>query len=86
YINRMSDYCTKCTYKVRDKSGPNACPFNYLYWDFLTRNRHVLHNNVRLAQAYRTWDRLDDERQRSTLKDAQHFLDELDKSTKGSTE
>jgi len=86
YINRMSDYCTKCTYKVRDKSGPNACPFNYLYWDFLTRNRHVLHKNVRLAQAYRTWDRLDDERQRSTLKDAQHFLDELDKSAKGSTE
>ena len=84
YINRMSDYCTKCSYKVRDKSGPKACPFNYLYWDFLARNRHVLGNNPRLAQAYRTWDRLDDERQRDTRKEAQHFLHELDKSTIGS--
>ena len=35
YINRMSDYCKGCRYKVAEKAGQDACPFNYLYWNFL---------------------------------------------------
>ena len=30
YIDRMSDYCKSCAYKVKQKNGPDACPFNYL--------------------------------------------------------
>ncbi|MEM7614457.1 MAG: cryptochrome/photolyase family protein, partial [Pseudomonadota bacterium] len=41
YINRMSDYCGGCAYKVSQKRGEGACPFNPLYWDFLDRNREV---------------------------------------------
>ena len=39
YINRMSDYCGGCRYDVKQRTGPNACPFNALYWDFIARHR-----------------------------------------------
>ena len=35
YIDRMSDYCGGCRYDVKARGGPDACPFNPLYWDFL---------------------------------------------------
>ena len=38
YINRMSDYCENCRYDVKQRTGDDACPFNYLYWDFMARN------------------------------------------------
>ncbi|MCX8005081.1 MAG: cryptochrome/photolyase family protein, partial [Burkholderiaceae bacterium] len=59
YIHRMSDYCRGCRYDVRDRAGPDACPFNALYWDFLARHARSLARNPRLAQAYRTWQRFD---------------------------
>jgi deoxyribodipyrimidine photolyase-related protein len=77
YINRMSDYCSFCRYKVKEKTGPEACPFNYLYWDFLDRHRDKLGGNPRLGQVYRTWDRMDEDRKREARKDARHFLDVL---------
>jgi len=61
YINKMSDYCGGCAYDVKDKTGENACPFNPLYWDFLERNRDRLKGNPRLAQPYRTWERMADD-------------------------
>ena len=77
YINRMSDYCFSCRYKVKEKTGPEACPLNYLYWDFLDRHREKLGRNPRLGQVYRTWDRMDDDRKREARQDARHFLDGL---------
>ena len=55
YINRMSDYCKHCTYKVKLITETEACPFNALYWDFLQRNRTALADNPRLALAYANW-------------------------------
>lgn len=56
YINRMSNYCSRCRYEVKQKSGEAACPFNRLYWGFLERNRARLAGNPRLAMPYRTLD------------------------------
>ncbi len=77
YINRMSDYCKSCRYKVKEKIGPDACPFNYLYWDFLDRNRDTLGGNPRLSQVYRSWDRMDIDRQNAVRRDARIFLNAL---------
>jgi deoxyribodipyrimidine photolyase-related protein len=77
YIDRMSDYCGNCHFKVKEKTGPQACPFNYLYWDFLLRHREKLGNNPRMAQMYRTFDKLDEQRQKETLDSAQTFLAQL---------
>ncbi|MGF1540074.1 MAG: cryptochrome/photolyase family protein [Pleurocapsa sp.] len=48
YINKMSDYCSKCVYNHRDRTGENACPVNFFYWDFLNRHRDRLHNLGRM--------------------------------------
>lgn len=77
YIDRMSDYCDGCAYDVKAKQGPRACPFNYLYWDFLARNRTKLSNNPRIAPMYRTLDRMSDERKEEITRDAAAFLETL---------
>lgn len=48
YIDRMSNYCKTCRYQPKEAVGPKACPFTTLYWDFLTRNRPKLRDNLRL--------------------------------------
>jgi deoxyribodipyrimidine photolyase-related protein len=77
YINRMSDFCGRCRYDVRRKAGPDACPLNYLYWNFLLKNRPKLGRNPRLAQPYRTLDRLGAERVAAVRRDSARFLDSL---------
>lgn len=77
YIDRMSDYCGHCRYDVKQRIGPDACPFNSLYWDFLARNRRKLGNNQRLAMPYRNWDRLDELTQKALRAQAKAFIDGL---------
>ena len=77
YINRMSDFCRSCRYDVKAKAGPDACPLNYLYWNFMLENRAKLGRNPRLAQAFRTLDRLGPERQAEIRADSRRFLDSL---------
>ncbi|MEM7208617.1 MAG: cryptochrome/photolyase family protein [Pseudomonadota bacterium] len=77
YINKMSDYCKSCRYDVKQKYGSEACPFNYLYWDFLVRNRDKLGKNNRLFHPYRNWDRMDRSKQQQYLKSADVFLQQL---------
>jgi deoxyribodipyrimidine photolyase-related protein len=59
YIDRMSDYCRRCRYDVSQRSGPDACPMNALYWDFLARNEDKLRSNRRMGMIYGNWDRTD---------------------------
>ena len=78
YINRMSDYCKHCAYKVGDKTGEDACPFNLLYWHFLMRHRDRFAGNPRMANMYRTWDRMDENRRSVVLQEAGQYLKKLD--------
>jgi deoxyribodipyrimidine photolyase-related protein len=78
YINRMSDYCKKCHYAVKEKTGETACPFNVLYWDFLIRHRERFSRNARMGNMYRTWERMDETHRETVLKDAAIFLEKLD--------
>jgi deoxyribodipyrimidine photolyase-related protein len=59
YIDRMSDYCGQCHYRVKEKVGARACPFNLLYWDFLDRHRERFARNPRMAPIYRTWEKME---------------------------
>ncbi|WP_377511728.1 cryptochrome/photolyase family protein [Octadecabacter sp. R77987] len=78
YINKMSDYCKDCAYKIKDKTGEDACPFNLLYWHFLDRHRVRFRGNPRMANMYRTWDRMDGEKRETVQADARRFLEKLD--------
>ncbi|MCU0549950.1 MAG: hypothetical protein MUC48_11435 [Leptolyngbya sp. Prado105] len=58
YINKMSDYCKRCTYSPRSRTGETACPFNLMYWDFLARHYEKLKNNHRMSQILRNLERI----------------------------
>ena len=58
YINRMSDYCKGCQYNPKFRTGENACPFNFFYWDFLARHRDVLQNQGRMNFILKNLDKM----------------------------
>ena len=52
YINKMGNYCQKCTYDQSKRVGNNACPFNSLYWNFLNEKKERLKTNRRMGMMY----------------------------------
>jgi deoxyribodipyrimidine photolyase-related protein len=78
YIDRMSDYCKGCAYSVKAKNGEKACPFNYLYWDFLGRNAGKLEGNPRMAMPYKTLARMSPDKRQTIRDDAARFFRLLD--------
>jgi deoxyribodipyrimidine photolyase-related protein len=77
YINKMSDYCKNCTYDVKLKEGPKACPFNYLYWNFMIENEERLRGNPRLGFSYKTLDAMSNEKRSTVQSDAQKFFTQI---------
>jgi deoxyribodipyrimidine photolyase-related protein len=80
YIDRMSDYCGSCRYDVKQRIGPDACPFNALYWEFLARHRARFEANPRMAQMYRTYDKLNDDARGALHEQALSLLERLEKN------
>ncbi len=77
YINRMSDYCRSCHYDVKQRTGPDACPFNALYWNFIAQNRDRIGSNPRMAQMLRTYERFAADEQQRISESAATFLADL---------
>jgi deoxyribodipyrimidine photolyase-related protein len=78
YIDRMSDHCGACHYRVKDKTGDRACPFNLLYWQFLDRHRARFQKNPRMGQMYRVWDGMAEDHRAAVLDGADRVLAALD--------
>ncbi len=74
YINRMSDYCRGCAYDVKSGAGPDACPFNYLYWDFVARHERRFGANPRMAMPLQTLRKMAPEKLAGIRADAAAFL------------
>ncbi len=58
YIQRMSNYCASCPKNPKLSTGPDACPFTTLYWDFLLRHERRLRSNHRMTMQLKNLDRL----------------------------
>jgi deoxyribodipyrimidine photolyase-related protein len=78
YINRMSDYCSRCRYKHKQRTGVDACPFNFLYWNFLVEHEGTLRANPRLGRNVLGLRYLDEGERQAVARRAQSFLNELD--------
>ncbi|MCO5183132.1 MAG: cryptochrome/photolyase family protein [Anaerolineae bacterium] len=53
YINKMGDLCAGCRYNPKQRHGNDACPFNYLYWNFVLQHEERLRGNPRTSRL--TW-------------------------------
>lgn len=74
YINKMSDYCKNCAFSPSIKNGEKACPFNYLYWNFLMENQAQLKGNRRMAMMYATLGKMEDDKRSQIEADAAAFF------------
>ncbi|MEM1059631.1 MAG: cryptochrome/photolyase family protein [Verrucomicrobiota bacterium] len=74
YISKMSDYCKDCRYKPSVKTGDDACPFNYLYWNFYAEHAERFAGNQRVAFMVRQWEKKSPSEQKSIRAQAQAFL------------
>lgn len=70
YIQRMSNYCAGCHYDPAQRTGPKACPFTTLYWDFLLRHEARLAKNPRTVMQVRNAARLTPAQRREIANDA----------------
>lgn len=78
YIQRMSDHCGNCHYKVKKATEEDACPFNALYWHFIDRHRDQFSGNPRMGMMYRNWDRQDPGRKEKIIARAETLLENIE--------
>lgn len=77
YIQKMSTFCSGCRYSPKETTKPDSCPFNALYWDFLSRNEDKLRTNHRLVNVFATWNRFAPAKKEAILTKAAAVLDEM---------
>ena len=74
YINKMSNYCKDCHYKVSKKTEEDACPFNSLYWNFLDDKREHFKNNQRMSMMMSLLDKMNKEKLEALKKRANDII------------
>lgn len=83
YISRMSNYCAGCHYKPELKTGPEACPFNYLYWNFYAQHEKRFAKNPRIAMTLRMLKKKPHKERREIQESADHFFESRMRSQGG---
>ena len=73
----MGNYCSSCKYKLKEKLGEDACPFNSLYWNFFDRHQHKLSNNPRLGIVNSQIKKMDQSQKKEINKKANFYLNNL---------
>lgn len=77
YIHKMSDYCAGCRYNPKLRTGADACPYNFLYWNFLLEHEQTLRANPRFGPAVLGLNHLTPEERSAIRTQAARFLEEL---------
>lgn len=75
YINKMSTYCKDCHYKVTKKTEKDACPFNALYWNFLSEKEEHFKDNQRMSMMLNMLHKMDKNLLSKYQKRAQHIIE-----------
>lgn len=80
YINKMSDYCKNCEYSVTKKTGEKACPFNYLYWNFVDKQRETFNDSGRVNFMVNMFDNKKSDQQKKEIRaSSEDFLSKLNR-------
>ncbi|WP_298320629.1 cryptochrome/photolyase family protein [uncultured Aquimarina sp.] len=75
YINKMSNYCKSCHYKVSKKHEEDACPFNSLYWNFLDEKQQYFKDNQRMSMMLSLLHKMDKEKLSKLKERANHIIE-----------
>jgi len=75
YINKMSNYCKDCHYKVSKKTGEDACPFNALYWNFIDEKQDFFKDNQRMSMMLSLLHKMDKDLLQEYKERAQHIIE-----------
>jgi deoxyribodipyrimidine photolyase-related protein len=75
YINRMGNHCGRCRFDVKRATGEGACPFNFLYWDFIARHAEDFASNPRMAMPLNGLRKMAPEKLAAMRAEAGKFLD-----------
>jgi len=82
YINKMSDYCKNCHYSVTKKTGEKACPFNYLYWNFVDKQRDTFNDSGRVNFMVNMFDNKKTENEKAEIREStEKFLNKLERES-----
>jgi deoxyribodipyrimidine photolyase-related protein len=63
---------------VQQKTGPQACPFNSLYWHFIDQHFEQLKDNPRMALITKQWQQRSEADRHSLLQQARDYLSRLE--------
>ncbi|MCU0485444.1 MAG: hypothetical protein MUC85_04975, partial [Anaerolineales bacterium] len=75
YIRKMGDHCQDCQFDPRQRTGQQACPFNYLYWNFVIEHEEILRANARTSQNTLGLKRFSSQERHAVQEQAERFLD-----------
>jgi deoxyribodipyrimidine photolyase-related protein len=73
----MSNYCGACRYDVKQRTGPDACPMNFLYWDFMARHRERFAKHPRMRMMTKHLDGMADTELVQIRRQATEFRESL---------
>jgi len=77
YISKMSNYCSGCQFDPKKKTGPGACPYNLLYWDFYDRHGKRFASNPRTSMMVSSWNKRPESEKNLIRSEAAAFLESL---------
>ncbi len=77
YINKMSNCCAGCKFDVKQKTGAEACPFNYLYWNFVETHQQDFMENGRVSLMTKMFDAKPESEKAEIRASAQTFIANL---------
>jgi deoxyribodipyrimidine photolyase-related protein len=77
YISKVSDHCSKCTYDHTRREGEDACPFNFLYWNFMDRHRRRLSDTPRMKRALEFLEQRSAKDLAGCARESERFLAEI---------
>jgi deoxyribodipyrimidine photolyase-related protein len=77
YINKMGDFCSDCKFDRKKRHGELACPYNFLYWNFILEHEQRLKANPRTSRNVLGLRYLDNDDRELVQKDAEIFIKNL---------
>ena len=74
YQEKMGNHCASCRFNPKQKEGPDACPFHFLYWNFYGNHAKTLGRNPRIGMMVKLWAKKGAEEQSRVRREAETFL------------